>query len=619
MKKFNINTLPITVNSKEKINVLYLECKSEKNMLYIIENDNENIDLELFKKMEFTENIQILPKKKANELNLSIDHNNKVYTILINKKPLYTLKNNKNIILNNQICKLILSNGSLYASLHAPLHVSNNADDPIIEDKKEDSITKYDNDIVNSILKKDIKLNEQKENITNLEENEINNTKIIIENKIDISEEVLVKKHYNIIKIDTDVSESIAENNNIEIKTNNVDLVSSDLEKPNTELSYSSEFSESVTGKDLSEINNDKDLNDSIYGKSAETYSVSEFVEISSEIGANESKTPFIESTTLKTTENNIITQLDDKSNISKEYSIPQNNEISNTHIDQVNIVIPETIENMNLIQEKDILKSKSIEEINNNEMLEIKKNEIDSEIFNLENILEDFNKLFKFIENKDENKEIKATTVDRENMINLLKINEATKEQMIQTNSANNTLEKNSVESLASQNKIIPVSSINTIPEKKLLEPVTVIRTNDHIIPQYKNIKILYQNSMYKVNVYKLEHTDNLNYANLFKTNISKNNIINNTNISFELKSENASYLINFFNEKYLINKVTNTIVLTNLLNKKSQIIKNGDNFKLGNNDYILYNDATVIIFAMNKQIFDNNYGTSYNLYIPK
>jgi hypothetical protein len=599
MKKFNINTLPITVNSKEKINVLYLECKSEKNMLYIIENDNENIDLELFKKMEFTENIQILPKKKANELNLSIDHNNKIYTILINKKPLYTLKNNKNIILNNQICKLILSNGSLYATLH----VANKAFDPIIEDKKEDSTTKYDNDIVNSILKKDIKLNEQKENITNLEENEINNTKIIIENKIDISEEVLVKKHYNIIKIDTDVSESIAKNSNIEIKTNNIDLVSSDLEKPNTELSYSSEFSE---------INNDKESNDSKYGKSAETYSVSEFVEISSEIGANESKTPFIESTTLKTTENNIITQLDDKSNISKENSISQNNEISNTRIDQVNIVIPETIENMNLIQEKDILKLKSIEEINNNEMIEIKKNEIDSEIFNLENILEDFNKLFKFIENKDENKEIKATTVDRENMINLSKINEV-------TNSTNNTLEKNSVESLASQNKIIPVSSINTIAEKKLLEPVTVIRTNNHMIPQYKNIKIFYQNSMYKVNVYKLEHTDNLNYANLFKTNISKNNIINNTNISFELKSENASYLINFFNEKYLINKVTNTIVLTNLLNKKSQIIKNGDNFKLGNNDYILYNDATVIISAMNKQIFDNNYGTSYNLYIPK
>ena len=39
MKKFNIHHLPITAN-KEKINVLYLELKSEKNILYTIDNDN---------------------------------------------------------------------------------------------------------------------------------------------------------------------------------------------------------------------------------------------------------------------------------------------------------------------------------------------------------------------------------------------------------------------------------------------------------------------------------------------------------------------------------------------------------------------------------------------------
>ena len=155
MKKFNIHHLPITAN-KEKINVLYLELKSEKNILYTIDNDNiENIDLNLFKKMEFSENIQILPKKKSNELNLTIDHSNNLYSILINKKPLYTLKNNNSIILNNNICKLILSNGVLY---------SNKINNLVIESKKDNSIKKYDNDdndynndIVNSILKKDVK------------------------------------------------------------------------------------------------------------------------------------------------------------------------------------------------------------------------------------------------------------------------------------------------------------------------------------------------------------------------------------------------------------------------------------------------------------------------------
>jgi hypothetical protein len=96
------------------------------------------------------------------------------------------------------------------------------------------------------------------------------------------------------------------------------------------------------------------------------------------------------------------------------------------------------------------------------------------------------------------------------------------------------------------------------------------------------------------------------------------ENNIINKSNISFELNNNNSSYLILFFNQKYLINKVNHTIILTSLSNKKSQVIKNKENFKLGNYDYMLYNDGCILIPMMNKKIYDNNYGTSYNLYIP-
>ena len=39
---------------------------------------------------------------------------------------------------------------------------------------------------------------------------------------------------------------------------------------------------------------------------------------------------------------------------------------------------------------------------------------------------------------------------------------------------------------------------------------------------------------------------------------------------------------MILFINQKYLINKVNNSIILTNLLNKQSIVIKNKDNFKL-------------------------------------
>jgi hypothetical protein len=67
------------------------------------------------------------------------------------------------------------------------------------------------------------------------------------------------------------------------------------------------------------------------------------------------------------------------------------------------------------------------------------------------------------------------------------------------------------------------------------------------------------------------------------------------------------------------LINKIGNSIVYTSLINKNSQILKNKDNFKIGNYDFLIYNDCTLIIPVTNQKIFDNNYGTSYNLYIPK
>ena len=70
--------------------------------------------------------------------------------------------------------------------------------------------------------------------------------------------------------------------------------------------------------------------------------------------------------------------------------------------------------------------------------------------------------------------------------------------------------------------------------------------------------------------------------------------------------------------NQKYLINKIHNTIVLTNLVNRNSQIIKNKDNFKIGLYDFILYNNASIIIAATTTKFFDNNYGTTFNIYIP-
>jgi hypothetical protein len=132
-------------------------------------------------------------------------------------------------------------------------------------------------------------------------------------------------------------------------------------------------------------------------------------------------------------------------------------------------------------------------------------------------------------------------------------------------------------------------------------------------------NTKINYQNSVYKINTIKLISSNDLNLYNLYKTPINNKNIINKSNLAFELEKENSSYLINYSNIKYLINKINNSLIITNLSTKNSQIVKNKDNFKLGLNDFVLYNDSMIILPMITKKIFDNNYGTAYNLYFPK
>ena len=172
--------------------------------------------------------------------------------------------------------------------------------------------------------------------------------------------------------------------------------------------------------------------------------------------------------------------------------------------------------------------------------------------------------------------------------------------------------------------NKLFQSIHHNDLNQKDIqqIEPQKIqLKSNEiknKIIHKYYISKIQYLNIFYKLITIKLEYSNELNFLNLYQSSIIENNIINKSNISFELNNNNSSYLILFFNQKYLINKINNTIIVTSLSNKKSQLIKNKENFKLGNYDYMLYNDGCILIPMINKKIYDNNYGTSYNLYIP-
>ena len=116
MKKFSIETKTIIIN-KEKINIISLENKNDKFIIYSELNIQETkIDKDLFTKMEFSENIQITPKKKFNDLKFTVEFNkvNNMYKLLKGNNEVYYLNNNKNIIISNDSLKLILGNGNLY-------------------------------------------------------------------------------------------------------------------------------------------------------------------------------------------------------------------------------------------------------------------------------------------------------------------------------------------------------------------------------------------------------------------------------------------------------------------------------------------------------------------------
>ena len=106
MKKLNIQNTIILTNTKEKIEIISFENKTEKYILYSGININD-YDINNFEKMEFNENIQITPKKKFNDLKFNIINEKNKYSITFKNNPVFYLKNNKNIIINDSILKII--------------------------------------------------------------------------------------------------------------------------------------------------------------------------------------------------------------------------------------------------------------------------------------------------------------------------------------------------------------------------------------------------------------------------------------------------------------------------------------------------------------------------------
>ncbi len=151
----------------------------------------------------------------------------------------------------------------------------------------------------------------------------------------------------------------------------------------------------------------------------------------------------------------------------------------------------------------------------------------------------------------------------------------------------------------------------------KKNMERKIEIKSESNEKDLRKMYKTNFQhnNTNYSINTIKLEPLPK--DSNIMKIDVHENNIINTPSLAFEIDSNDMNYLILYNNIRYLINKTGNLIVIINLYNKNIQKIKSKDSLKILNNDYMLYN--TVFIPMENKKIFNNDYGTSFNLLTPK
>jgi len=557
MKKFSIESKTIILN-KEKINIISLENKNDKFIIYSDLNIQEDkINKDLFTKMEFYENIQILPKKKFNDLKFTVELNkeNNMYNLLKDNNVVYYLNNNKNIIINNNRLKLILSNGNLYSSIKE--QPKNNLVDNILSNSKKNIV---DNLLKNNDLKKNLDIIKEEDIVTkNVTEKQIINQEkefVIQKEEVFTEEELNVSDKEDIVS-DKEESEKVDVLEKEEVSTEEDDV----LEKEEVILEKVDISSCEIT------VPEKEDIKHILY-------------------------IPPIEIIHPKVIqENNVLNDI--KTNIVKD-------NITNIENNIKNITFKNSNDN---IINNDI---KIIKE-NNSEELQNKKDKLDSEIFNLENILSDFNKLFHSIGTKQDT-EIK----------NVIK---NTANQTTSTNIENKPVIKPiTISNNKTKPKIVNNEQKVVNNEQKVVNnEQKIVNNKSENIQNIYTVKINYQNIIYRLNTIKLAESTDLNFSNLFKSKIHENNIVNKFNLSYELEKHNSSYIFSFFNQKYLINKINNSIVLTNLLSRNSQIIKNKENFKIGNYDFILFNECTIIIPMLNKKIFDNNYGTSYNLYVPR
>ena len=168
---------------------------------------------------------------------------------------------------------------------------------------------------------------------------------------------------------------------------------------------------------------------------------------------------------------------------------------------------------------------------------------------------------------------------------------------------------------------------SEETFTFKNIIEDFIIL---DKVISKKMEVKNI---EVKKINYHKTTYNhNNVNYnlntvkitpikqnTNLVNQVIEDSNIFTSYDNAIELDNNNNNYIILLNKIKYLVNKKETVLTFINLQTKNIVSVNNKDYFKLENINYLLANNGSLIIPVETKKFFDNNNGTSYNVFVPK
>jgi len=157
----------------------------------------------------------------------------------------------------------------------------------------------------------------------------------------------------------------------------------------------------------------------------------------------------------------------------------------------------------------------------------------------------------------------------------------------------------------------------LDKVISKKMAVKNTDVKNIEVKKINYHKITYNHNNVNYNLNTVKISPIKQ--NTNLVNQVIEDSNIFTSYDNAIELDNNNNNYIILLNKIKYLVNKKETVLTFINLQTKNILSVNNKDYFKLENINYLLANNGSLIIPVETKKFFDNNNGTSYNVFVPK